>query len=222
MQVSCPSCAARYAVDAAAIGSAGRMVECVRCSHRWFQPPGTASSQPPLTAPSLVSRPAPGTAPPSFSPPAPSRWGTWLAIAGGIALLLGTTAYAYRAEIAERLPPAWRTLVTFDALRGAIQAQARTSRRTPALSERFELDLAASRVELVEERYVLTGELVNAGTMTGSTKSLTLVFRAGEKVIGKRTVALVAGPIAPGSRARFSLALDEPPAGATSIVPSID
>jgi len=37
MQVSCPSCRARYAVDPLAIGPSGRTVQCARCNERWFQ-----------------------------------------------------------------------------------------------------------------------------------------------------------------------------------------
>jgi predicted Zn finger-like uncharacterized protein len=37
MQVTCPNCGARYAVDPLAIGPVGRIVQCARCSHRWLQ-----------------------------------------------------------------------------------------------------------------------------------------------------------------------------------------
>lgn len=37
MQVICPNCGARYAVDPLAIGPVGRIVQCARCSHRWLQ-----------------------------------------------------------------------------------------------------------------------------------------------------------------------------------------
>ncbi len=37
MQVTCPNCRARYAVDPLAIGPTGRIVQCARCSDRWFQ-----------------------------------------------------------------------------------------------------------------------------------------------------------------------------------------
>ncbi len=84
------------------------------------------------------------------------------------------------------------------------------------------LDLAASRIDFVDGRYVVTGQIVNNGTAAGSTRSLRLTFRAGEQVVGERTVPLAEGPIAPGARARFSLPLDDPPAGTTNIVPTID
>jgi predicted Zn finger-like uncharacterized protein len=37
MQVTCPNCRARYAVDPLAIGPSGRIVQCARCHDRWFQ-----------------------------------------------------------------------------------------------------------------------------------------------------------------------------------------
>ena len=75
MQVICPNCGARYAVDPLAIGPVGRIVQCARCSHRWLQtvaaakadaardaveaamnspetaPGGSFSAQPPQSAP---------------------------------------------------------------------------------------------------------------------------------------------------------------------------
>ena len=45
MQVTCPQCGARYAVDPAAIGPTGRTVQCVRCSHRWFETVKAAPAQ---------------------------------------------------------------------------------------------------------------------------------------------------------------------------------
>lgn len=75
MQVICPNCGARYAVDPLAIGPVGRIVQCARCSHRWLQtvaaakadaardaveaamnspetaPGGAFSAQPPQSAP---------------------------------------------------------------------------------------------------------------------------------------------------------------------------
>ena len=48
MQVTCPNCRARYAVDPLAIGPTGRIVQCARCSDRWFQ---TVKLEPTLSRP---------------------------------------------------------------------------------------------------------------------------------------------------------------------------
>src|SRR5476651_1144273 len=77
MQVICPNCGARYAVDPLAIGPVGRIVQCARCSHRWLQtvaaakadaarvaveaamnspetaPTGALSAQPPASEPQI-------------------------------------------------------------------------------------------------------------------------------------------------------------------------
>jgi predicted Zn finger-like uncharacterized protein len=77
MQVICPNCGARYAVDPLAIGPVGRIVQCARCSHRWLQTVAAAKADAardaveaamnsPETAPSGAF-----SAPPPESAPAP-------------------------------------------------------------------------------------------------------------------------------------------------------
>lgn len=39
MIITCPSCSARFAVKAEAIGVAGRKVKCTKCQESWFQEP---------------------------------------------------------------------------------------------------------------------------------------------------------------------------------------
>jgi len=39
MIITCPSCSARYPVDAAAFSPAGRKVKCAKCGNRWHQDP---------------------------------------------------------------------------------------------------------------------------------------------------------------------------------------
>lgn len=71
MQVTCPNCRARYAVDPLAIGPSGRIVQCARCHDRWFQtvkleptppraslPPEPTLDLPPPPAASALSKPA--------------------------------------------------------------------------------------------------------------------------------------------------------------------
>ncbi len=221
MHVSCSSCGARYAVDPKAIGPTGRTVQCARCNHRWFQTidpparppeaPGSSSEPTPPPVPDIVIRPSvPGAGLPALSPPPPkSPWRTWLAIGVGLAVLLVGAAYVYRGEIGNRLPPAWQTILKVDA-------------RPASNGARLYIDLEASRIDFVDGRYVVTGEVANSGDKAGTTQALKLTFRAGEQVVGQRTVPLVEGPIPPGGRTRFSLPLDDPPAGTTNIVPTID
>ncbi len=233
MHVTCSNCGARYAVDATAIGPAGRTVQCARCSHRWFQKIETASPAEPLAAPRVsapppapdfvIRPPAPGAGLPALTrPPRQRSWGTWLSVVVGLVLLFGLAGYAYRGEIKARLPAEWRTLLNLDALRGMFSTSAKAARTGPAEGPRLGLDIGASRIEFADDRYVVHGEIVNSGNAPGSTRSLRLVFRAGEEVLGERILPLVEGPLAPGARAGFVVALDEPPPGTTNIVPTID
>jgi predicted Zn finger-like uncharacterized protein len=91
MQVTCPNCGARYAVDPLAIGPVGRIVQCARCANRWLQTVAAAAAQAaarqavddamnsPLTAPGAGSGSGADTAdataaskPPSFGESPPS------------------------------------------------------------------------------------------------------------------------------------------------------
>jgi predicted Zn finger-like uncharacterized protein len=229
MQLTCSNCGARYAVDPVAIGPTGRTVQCVRCSHRWFQKPDSppvaeaapdaqpAPATPPV--PDIVIRPStPGAGLPALttSPAKPkTSWGTWIAYAIVLVVLLGGAGYAYRDQIKARLPASWRAVLHLDA------ANAKQN-PTQVARAHVGIDMATTKIDLVDGRYVVAGELINTGTAPGSTRRLKVVFRAGEQVLAERAMPLVEGPIPPGARRSFSLPLDEPPSGATNIVPTVD
>jgi predicted Zn finger-like uncharacterized protein len=107
MQVTCPNCGARYAVDPLAIGPTGRTVQCVRCSHRWRERP---------IAPAAVA-PLPPRPVPLATPPPKTRWGLWLSIIAAAVVVLGLAVYAFRGEILAALPAEWRAFLHIDALR---------------------------------------------------------------------------------------------------------
>lgn len=179
-----------------------------------MRPPEASGSPPeptPAPVPDIVIRPSvPGAGLPALTPPPrKSPWRTWLAVGIGLVVLLVAAAYVYRSEIGDRLPPAWQTILKVEARRAADGAH-------------LYIDLEASRIDFVDGRYVVTGEVANSGNKAGTTQALKLTFRAGEQVVGQRIVPLVEGPIPPGGRTRFSLPLDDPPAGTTNIVPTID
>src|SRR3546814_10877138 len=46
MIITCPSCSARYPVDAASFAPAGRKVRCAKCGHTWHQAPPTDMPRP--------------------------------------------------------------------------------------------------------------------------------------------------------------------------------
>ena len=231
MQVTCPNCGARYAVDPLAIGPSGRTVQCARCSHRWFETVKVAPD-PPLAAPpreqavpDFVIRPQSRytSGLPALTQPRPRvHWGRWLTAVVTLVVVLGIATVAYRNEIRERLPPEWRTFLSLDAARSLFAAPAKATLAAVPEQALLEIDLAASKVEFVDGRYVVRGELVNSGHAAGSTSTLKLVFRKGDAVLGERAYPLVEGPVAPGGRLGFSRALDDPPDGTTNIVPTVE
>ena len=71
MILDCPSCGAKFKVDAALLGEAGRSVRCGNCGHGWHQtPPGPGPETPPDPGPAEEGQPAPAAAPGSDSRPA--------------------------------------------------------------------------------------------------------------------------------------------------------
>ena len=108
---------------------------------------------------------------------------------------------------------------------GAELRQALGSRSTEKINllrPQLEVDLAASKVDYQDGRYVVRGEIVNKGKAPGTTRTLKLVFKKDNDVLGERAYALIEGPILPGARRPFSQVLDDPPAGTTDIVPAIE
>lgn len=86
----------------------------------------------------------------------------------------------------------------------------------------IEVDLASSKIEVVDGRYVVRGQLVNNGKATGSTTLLRLTFKKNDDVLGERSFPMVEGPLPPGGRTSFSQTLDDPPSGTTDIVPVVE
>ncbi len=122
MQVTCPNCGARYAVDPLAIGPTGRTVQCARCNHRWREnppPPATIVPPPPRPIPDFVMRPPSYNSglPALATPASGSSWGRWLSVAALTVVGLLIAAYAYGGEILGALPPEWRVALPIDALR---------------------------------------------------------------------------------------------------------
>lgn len=161
---------------------------------------------------------------PAISPPRRTvHWGRWAAAAAVLILAVGAAAFAWRDEIRDRLPAGWTAFLSLDGARGLFASPAKAMRSTVLPEEaRIELDLAASKIELVDGSYVVRGELFNSGRAAGSTSTLKMIFRKGDDVLGERAYPMIEGPIAPGGRLSFSRPLDDPPDGTTNIVPSVE
>lgn len=127
MQVICPNCRARYAVDPLAIGPAGRTVQCARCSHQWREratAEAVAAAPPPpprLEPPPVVP---PGAPPSAYKAGLPAlttqrprpRSRAWLAGLLGVAVVAVLAVFAFAGEIADRLPPQWRSALDPDTI----------------------------------------------------------------------------------------------------------
>lgn len=71
MNLTCPSCGARFKIKDDALGTKGRKVKCGKCDHRWHaMPEGTASSAP-APARARAAAPAPADPTEDFAPPPP-------------------------------------------------------------------------------------------------------------------------------------------------------
>ena len=71
MQVTCPNCGARYAVDPLAIGPVGRLVQCARCANRWLQTVAAATAESAARDGGDTTSASPATAPQTPEPPPP-------------------------------------------------------------------------------------------------------------------------------------------------------
>jgi predicted Zn finger-like uncharacterized protein len=222
MVVTCPNCRARYAVDPLKIGPGGRTVQCARCDHRWFEkvespPPAdeaVAVPEPPPPAPEVVIRPTTsGASLPAVIPPKPPfPWARVIAVAVLVLVLIGAALFAFRHRL--------MALVAHET--GSPPVLVATAPLPAPPRPNIEVDLTASKIDVVGGRYVVRGQVVNNGTAAGSTSLLRVTFKRDEDVLGERSFPLVEGPLPPGGRASFSQTLDEPPLGTTDVVPAVE
>ena len=250
MQVACPNCGARYLVDPAAIGVTGRTVQCSRYSHRWFKtldvpPPPQASPPRERPVPDFVIRPqAPGGGLPAVVPP--REFPQWGKLVIGIAILIlvfGGIALVFKDNLLHMVPPNVRQMLGLEGKSNAEtvapttpttqQKRRRTSDVAPTLTSaptvpaepgaiELAVDLSASKVEFADGHYVIRGEIVNHGKAEASIHALKLLFKKDTTVLGERFYPLFSDPVQPGARQAFSQILDDPPAGTTDIVPTVE
>lgn len=225
MIVTCSNCASRYAVDPLAIGPSGRTVECARCHHRWFQ-----RVEVPPPPPDLVIRPptrgVTAQLPAVIEPKPEFGWSRVLAVAVIVVVLLAAAAFAFRQEIMAMMSNE-ASVERPASVAAALPGQPRSTPTKMAMPEpparaQLEIDVTASKIELVDGHYVVQGEIVNIGQAIGAPSTLKLTFKKDNDVLGERSYSLVEGPIAPGARLGFRQTLDDPPEGTTDIVPAVE
>ncbi len=159
MIVRCPSCATRYLVDPAALGSGGRPVRCARCGHGWHQEPTPDAPDPahPTTPPAAADEPAPPVRTvanlpvPVIQRPRPC-WLCWGAAAALVLIVVGLLFG--RGEVERAWPEAARYY-------HAVGLPVQSAERTPARG----LRIAGIGLERLEEAgtslLVVRGEIRN-------------------------------------------------------------
>jgi len=182
----------------------------------------------------------------------PRGFPRWPKVVIGIAVLLvlfGGMAFAFKDELLPLLPPEARQALGLELPAASVPSasgpaaaaavappqSSRAASPSPSLASTppatppaepatigLEVDLAASKIDLVDGHYVVRGEIVNKGKMEASIHALKLLFKMEAVVLGERFYPLFAGPIQPGARQAFSQILDDPPAGTTDIVPTVE
>ena len=166
-----------------------------------------------------------------------------VAAAGAAAYLHRDTLLGYADRIAAYLPSELRSLgsnamprlpspstraptsgstETATASSTAPNESATASNRPTPRPAQLEVDLALSKIELIDGRYVVRGEIVNTGGSAGTARRLVVTFKKGDDVLATRAYPLALGSIAAGERLSFSQTLENSPAGATDIVPSVE
>jgi serine/threonine protein kinase len=174
-----------------------------------------AATAPAATA--VPPAPLPTSEPPAPSDPArPAGGRRRLALyAAATAVLVVLVTGGYFEFATKPQPPVQQQQASEQAARAMVPADGRDQHP-------LKLDLGASKIELVNGRYVLAGEIFNGGSAPASSSRLKLVYRKGDEILGERTYSLSEGPIAPKGRIKFSLTLDDPPAGITQLAGTVE
>ena len=165
----------------------------------------------------VIRQTTPGAALPAVIPPKAPLWRRPAIAAAEALLLVGGGVFAFRDELAVLIPDEAPAAATPPAT-----APAPAKPPAPQPRPQIEIDLSKSKIEVVEGRYVVRGEVINHGTTAGSTSQLRVVFKRDDEVLGEKTFPMGEGPLKPGDRVTFSQVLEDPPAGTTDIVPVVE
>jgi predicted Zn finger-like uncharacterized protein len=208
MIVTCPACSTRYLVDPRALGSAGRVVRCARCTKTWHQTP-------PEDLPRSLDRPLADVAPtlvasPPQLPALPRRRGVRLATFGWAAFLFIVVS-AFIAGIAARdqVVAAWPPAARLYAMVGLPA--------TPPLELR---KVIPSRgVENGVAMLIIEGEVANTSQVAHEVPKLKVVLldRDGNE-LQSWSFPVAEARLPPGASVPFRTSIPQPSAAATGVV----
>ncbi len=222
MILSCPSCSARFAVDAGALRPSGRTVKCGKCAHQWREdapPPDETPAvgdvaddlvPPPLDPPQSFRRRA--NLPALPQPRKRRRSGAAAALVASIILVAAGILWLGRAPLTEIWPPA-----------GALYAAVglgEGEEKTFVPGEGLEVDPVTPRRETDAgvPYLVIEGEVVNVSEVPREVPRMIAILSDAEDVqIQNWTFAVDVGRLGPGERVPFSTRLANPSERATAI-----
>ena len=214
MILTCPSCTTRYLIDPAALGEAGRVVRCARCSHSWTErPPEDMPKRVDVIPPPEQVTPLP---PGSNLPVIREARGTssgigWAALAAVIVVVL---AGAYLAR--DRVIEAWPL---------AAQLYAQLGLDVQAATRGLELRNVQQSTIIEDERtvVVVTGEIVNVSGRTRDVPKVVAEIMDKEQIIIHSWMMTPADSrLPPGESTAFSDRLTDPPKNAVQLKVRLD
>jgi predicted Zn finger-like uncharacterized protein len=206
MILTCSSCATRYLVDPAAIGSSGRDVRCARCGHVWFQQPARdlpmSVEDDPVISDPMAYRPAPNL--PALQKPR-TPWGLvagWAMLAGFLAVL-GFGLLQFRDRLVTLWPASARLYAALHIpTPGMVLKDVRFARERDG------------EVALL----TVSGAIVNAASAAAPAPRVRISLRDGiDRELAHQEIEGGERSLGPGAEVRFTARLTDPPPEARNV-----
>lgn len=224
MILSCPSCAARFAIDAGALRPNGRQVKCGKCAHQWREEPPPPDKEPLLLDPDANIVPPPLEPPqsyrkranlPAFPQKPKGRRGGMvvaLALAASIVIVAGGILWLGRGPLTEIWPPAGKLYASIGL--GQIEEE------LPLPGEGLLVDPVTPRREKEGDvpYLVIDGEVVNESDINRDVPAMIAILSdADGEQIQHWTFSVDVSELGPGERVPFSTRLANPSDRAAAI-----
>lgn len=231
MQITCPSCSAKYNVDPAKLGPQGRTVRCTNCGHSWLQKPeaeidvASAVESAPIAAPAAkreaatdvasetrpeIVAPKPKPKPTPLNPivappPEPNRLIPWAVVLVLIAAI-PAAAWYFRNEAVAFYPP----------LEKVYAAVGVPVERTSAGLQFREVTSYETRFQ-GERTLVVEGVIVNSARQPRLLPPVRATILGPQGALQEWPVAVGAARIRPGENLPFRSELKEPLPGGEKV-----